>query len=231
MTNELYKGDGSRPVPDPTLLTTAALEAMSSILKDWMEAKLSAVADLADQRYHDLLERIIEHGALDLRTINEHKAETDKEFKAEREMVNAFVARLEERIEGVKSTLDTKIQSHGEKDAAMHQSIVELLDTRFKSSGDLQDARQTAMKEAVQKAEEATNKQIEQQSKRLDDVKDRLGTIEGKGLGMGMILTLGVGAAVIISALIGFSSYLSPHITSNVPSQPQVVIVPATPTK
>lgn len=163
-----------RPVPDPTLLTTAALEREVAALRELLEAKIDGERNVLETRLNGMDNAIIlNQTAID--RIPSHVAAT------------------------VKNLADL----HGEKFASVQQQFVErdvrteqtsrdskvAVDAALQAAKEAVGAQSQASDRAIAKTEEATNKQLEQlgvlvrsQTGSLDgkitDLKDRFSLIE-----------------------------------------------------
>jgi tetrahydromethanopterin S-methyltransferase subunit B len=123
---------GSRPVPDPTLLTTEALHR-----------EIAGLKELVFQRMDN----------------------TDR--------LNA------ERFKGIQA-------GFSERDERMTQAIADnrsRVEDAFRASENLVTAKSDAAAEAIRKSEMSTEKLISNLDARLDDVRDRQRSTEGRGSG------------------------------------------------
>lgn len=219
-----YKGDGDNiPIPDPSLLTTVALQREIFGLRELLEVKLGASSD-----DRELLREIIE-ARLD---------GMDKAIELLQNIADKFPARIDEKISALREVQDQKMvaleNTHGEKFYSIQTQFKERDVRTEQSSKDSKvavDAALQAAKEAVgeqnkssalaiAKSETATTKQIDQlgaligqMGKAFDDkvgdLKDRLTRIEGGKSGGSQVLgyaligvSLLIGAAGIVIAII-----------------------------
>jgi hypothetical protein len=148
-----------RPVPDPTVLTTQQLLAAVSAVRELLETRLDAMDSAIELQRETVLNRIpimIDRTVKGLHDLHEEKFASIKNQFAERD------TRAEQTSRDSKVAVDAALQ---------------------------------AAKEAVAKNEMVTVKQIDQQqilihsttgalNDKIDDIKDRLTLIEGKGFGL-----------------------------------------------
>lgn len=170
----LYSGEGSRPIPDPTALTSALVGEAISTLKEQMLARFDATDALAKQRHESLSIRVTEHSELDLRTIADTKDAVDVALKSAREVMAIGMEKLYERIAGVEKELSAKIVAHNTHDELLHASEAALINSRFDAASQLREAMQSAMKEAVDKAERANDARFEDGKRNMDRMAEQL---------------------------------------------------------
>jgi len=135
---------------------------------------------------------------------------------------------LTREIAGLKELLFQKIDAQrdvqNEKFTAIQTQFKER-DTRSdqtaKDNKSAIDAAFNAAKEAVSKSEGTTVKQIDQFDGKINDVKDRLTRIEGKGAGISLSWAVIIAVAGLVLAYVALRPSLSPAS-----SDPRVVYVP-----
>jgi hypothetical protein len=226
------------PIPDPSLLTTAALARDIKNLRELLETKLGSSANA-----NELIRSIIETRLDGM----------DKAIMLLQDSADRFPLRIDEKIDALRNVHEQKftamIDTHSEKFNSIQTQFKERDVRTEQSSKDSKvavDAALQAAKEAVgeqnkssalaiSKSEASTTKQIDQLSvligqqqkgfdDKINDVKDRLTRAEGAKTGMKDgwgYLVAGIGVAL---ALYSFSAKQAVVIPTPVP---QVVYVPA----
>lgn len=210
---------GSVPVPDPTVLTTSALQREIFGLRELLEGKLAALEN--EQK----LVRLVIETRLD---------GMDKAIQLLQDIADKFPSRIDEKIGSLKSFHDMRfdaiIQTFSEKFASIQTQFQER-DVRSEQNGKdskvaidaaLQAAKELVGKQnessalAIDKSERATTKQIDQlgelisvtaraSDEKISDVKDRITRIESEGRGASHLwgyIVGALGAAAIVVALI-----------------------------
>jgi hypothetical protein len=225
------------PVPDPSLLTTRALQREIFALRELIEVKLGT-ATMAAEHAREVVETRLDGMDLAIQLL---QATADK-----------FPARIDEKITALQSV-------HDEKFAAVNAAMAEKfnsIQTQFaerdvrteQAAGAVKiavDAALQAQKEAAgeqnrsntlaqTKSETATTKQIDQIGTliqnntksfddKINDVKDRVNRIEGSGEG-GKAMWAYVAGAVALAASLYFGLN---HLQTPAVVPPQVIYVPA----
>ena len=176
--NELYNGNGGSgdryPIPDPTTLTTEQLDRSMVALRELFEARMEATdkAVVLVQTISDRVPILINDGVGNLRELHNERFKSIQTQFTERDIRTEQTAR------------DSKVAV----DAAL-QAAKEAVGEQNKSSG-----------LAISKSEAATTKQIDQISviintgqkgldDKIDDIKSRLTTIEGRTTGEKNVIT------------------------------------------
>lgn len=207
---------GSKPVPDPTTLTTQQLVREMANLKELMESK---IADGATAR---LAQRSILETRLDA---------MDKAIKLIQDITDKLPARIDEKISSLKEIHDEKFQSvkgqFEERDVRAKQSSLDsktAVDAALQAAKEAVAEQQRSSAASITKTELNTTKQIEQlgdlirannkaADDKISDIKDRLTRIEGRGEGASgkatesqanigvWIGVAGVGMAVVMAVL------------------------------
>ncbi len=169
------RGDEWTPIPDPTLLTTQQLMLAVSALKELLFVRLDAM-DKAVELLHEDVTRVptdVDKQIVNLRTLMEQR------FEVVEEKFHSIGTQFKERDTRVEQTAkDTKVAVDAALQAA--EKAVGKQNESFALS--------------IDKSEKATMKQIDQQgiliqtattalNDKIDDIKDRLTLIEGKGAG------------------------------------------------
>jgi hypothetical protein len=235
-TLQQHTGDPQNvPIPDPSILTTAALARDIKSLRELLETKLSNSTSA-----NDLIRSVIETRLDGM----------DKAIRLLQDTADKFPARIDEKITALKEVHEQKfaamLDTHGEKFSSIQTQFKERDVRTEQSSKDSKvavDAALQAAKEAVgeqnkssalaiSKSEASTTKQIDQLSvligqqqkgfdDKINDVKDRLTRAEGMKSGMKDgwgYLVAGIGVAL---ALYSFSTKATPA------TSPQLVYLPA----
>ena len=160
-----------RPIPDPTVLTTAALTREVASLKELMFTRLDAMDKAVD-------------------LLGEIPTDTDKQIGHLKELFTSKLDVVDERFDSVQTQFI-------ERDTRAEQTS---RDSKVAVDAALQAAKEAVAEQnkssalAIAKSETATTKQIDQLGvqistatnqlkENIDDVKDRLTRIEGEGRG------------------------------------------------
>jgi hypothetical protein len=200
--NAFHQGSGSVPIPDPTERTTEALLREIAALKELVTTRLDAM-DKAMSIFSENLTRAPTE--VD-KQIGHLKSLMEATFRATDEKFNSIQTQFLERDVRVEQTArDTKVAV----DAAL--------------SAQKEQAKQQneSFGLSIAKSETATVKQIDQQSTliqsttsglslQINDIKDRLTRIEGKGAGMQSSWAIVVGAIGILGILFAIASRFIP---------------------
>jgi hypothetical protein len=152
-SGKMHEGDGSTPVPDPTLLTTAALTREIAALKELVATRLDAM-DKAMTLFNENITRV--------------PTDTDKQIRHLKELVWEKFATTMEQFNGIK--------------------------TQFSERDSRRDTEAKLFSTAIDKAEVALTKQMDQQQAAIHSaktelgimisaVRDRVTRIEGEGGG------------------------------------------------
>src|SRR5678815_4018265 len=166
--DDLHSGRGSRPIPDPTILTTQQLQREVAALKEVIFTRLDA-NDKAVQLLHEDVTRV--------------PTDTDKQ-----------IAHLKELHEEKFASI---VKQFFERDARMDREAASnktSLDAALQAAEKAVNKQNETFALSINKSENATNKQIEQlgtlinASKgeiegKISDLKDRVTIIEGKSSG------------------------------------------------
>jgi hypothetical protein len=169
----MYEGKGSTPVPDPTLLTTAALTREIAALKELVGTRLDAM-DKAMTLFNENITRV--------------PTDVDKQ-------VGHLKSLTWERFETVMSRFGA-------------------IDAQLKDRDSRREAENKQFALAVDKAESAITKQMDQQRQtndaaksvldtKIDAVKDRVTLMEGQGKGVTTQQTSTMNMVSIVGLLVG----------------------------
>ena len=220
------KGEvGSRPVPDPTLLTTEALQREIRALRELLETRIDGGDKLVALLQDSISRRKAEIGAevLHLQKLHEEKFASVQNQFAERDK------RAEQTSTDSKAAVGTAFLAAKEAVNAALQAAKEAVAEQNKSSS-----------LAISKSETATMKQIDQigvmitstnlaMNDKIDDLKARLNTIGGKSEGVGASWAVMLGAVSLISTLVAIGAlvYRARDPVAVAAPVPQIVYLPA----
>jgi len=166
----LYRQGGGRfPVPDPTFLTTEALRREVASLQVLIEQRIRALQDLSVQ------------------TTDSLKARSDEKEVRLQEQLQALESRTTDLIGQAMKNCDTKfIQIEKQLIAVEAMRVEQKADTKAAVDAALTAQKEavkeqtSAFREAVAKSEAATIKSIDEQGRRIDDLKDANAKVESK---------------------------------------------------
>jgi hypothetical protein len=171
----MLNNGGSRPVPDPTILTTQLVDRGIAGLREILESKaqgdkkeLEARLDGMD-RAINLFQKIFDRIPGDIDT-----------------KVNALEAVYQEKYRSIEAKFGGVQTQFAERDTRVEQAragVENALITTARDSKLAIDAALQAAEKAVGKSETATIKQIDALGQRFDDMKGRLDKLEGGGQG------------------------------------------------
>lgn len=132
-------GDDRRPIPDPTLLTTEALQREVAHLQELMTARLEAKAELSAQRHEMTRElvdtRLHDHVQLSQDRFQAVRRETELALGA----ANAAVSKAEESTTKTLDAIQTSIAKQFEALAAQMRSEVKALEEQIVTLKERQD--------------------------------------------------------------------------------------------
>jgi hypothetical protein len=198
---------GSRPVPDPTLLTTQQLIRENLWLREVLETRLTGIQEANLLRQNNTNARFEAY---------------DKAIKLLQDISDKFPGRIDEKIHSLKEVHEEKFASiqvqFRERDVRTEQSSK---DSKVAVDAALQAAKEAVGEQnkssalAIAKSEASTTKQIDQQGlliqstakasdEKIDDIKERLTRIEGGGKGMRDMVGWIVAGIFLLIAVIGF---------------------------
>ena len=159
---------GSRPVPDPTVLTTQALMREITGLREILETKAAGDRGIIEARLKGM----------------------DRAVELLQAIADRMPTDIQGRVEDLERLHEEKFRSiqvqFSERDTRAEQTS---RDSKVAVDAALQAAKEAVGKQneasdrSIQKSETATTKQIDQQGLRIDDLKERLTRIEGEGRG------------------------------------------------
>ena len=228
MANEKQQVESARELrtPDPSPLTTQQLWREITSLKELLFTRLDGM-DKAIELFNDNITRV--------------PTDTDKQISHLKELVFERFEVDDEKFSGIEKQFSER-DTRGETQQRDGKVAV---DAALQAQKESVNAQNISNAQAIAKSEanfvklidglgvliNTSNKAMDD---KIDDIKERLGTIEGKGMGVGMVGAMVVGVAVIIAAVVGFMTFLGTQHTpiAVAPASalaPQVVVVPAIP--
>jgi hypothetical protein len=193
----LHTGAGSTPVPDPTVLTTAALAQAIAALREILEARMEGQKEVFETRLNGMDRAIaLVQDSADRLPLHMETKVRNLERLHEEKFASVQTQFRERDTRAEQTQKDSKVAV----DAAL-QAAKEAVGEQNKSSS-----------LAISKSEAATTKQIDQlvvlitsSNKALDekinDVKERVTRTEGKGAGLSAGWGYIVGAAGVAAAI------------------------------
>jgi chemotaxis protein histidine kinase CheA len=167
----LYQGSGGGrfPVPDPTTLTTEALRREVASLQVLIEQRIGALSDLTTQ------------------SITSLKARSDEKELRLQEQLAALEARAVDLVRQAMENCDTKFNQINRQLTSVEAMRVEqkadtkaAVDAALTAQKEAVKEQTSAFREAVAKSEAATTKQIDDQGRRIDELKDTSTKVESK---------------------------------------------------
>ncbi len=203
------EGRGTVPDPDPTMLTTAQLDRAINGLRDLLTAERLGQREIFTTRLDDM----------------------DRAKDLLREKIDAMPDEFEKLVAGLRTLHDEKFRSiqvqFAERDVRTEQSAK---DSKVAVDAALQAAKEAVGEQnkssslAIAKSETATTKQIDQLGvlisttakgvdDKIDDIKQRLTTIEGRANGVtttqevgrsniGLIISAVIAGVIVIEGLL-----------------------------
>jgi len=216
MVERMKPVTGAVPSPDPTVLTTSALQREIFGLRELLEGKLERLT-----KEQELVRMIIE-ARLD---------GMDKAIKLLQDISDKFPARIDEKIMALKAFHDMRfdaiIQTFSEKFESIQTQFKERdvrseqgsKDSKVAIDAALQAAKELVGKQnessalAIDKSEKSTTKQIDQlgilittgnkaTDDKIDDVKERITRIESEARGASHLWGFIIGAIGIVIAFV-----------------------------
>ena len=101
---------GSRPVPDPTVLTTDALRREIAGLEKLIDTKLEYSEELSHQRFKSIQHQLDSADAQRLEQKADTKAAVDAALAAQKEAITKTESSTAAQIASLNQTLDTKVE-------------------------------------------------------------------------------------------------------------------------
>jgi hypothetical protein len=252
--HNLHKGQSSvTPIPDPTLLTTAAVGIAFSSLKELMFTRLDAM-DKAQELYKETVGNELKNchkELLALETLLTTLSNTRWESLQEKlttlvgiriEAKQNEMALINEKFVGV----DKRFEERDKRISLQEANFKVIMDEALSSSEKASLKQTETFSATISKTETATSKQIDQQGEtiktstnglndKIEDVRTRLARIEASREGShdernnrqqsGMFAFAGLGLFITIIS-VGFAIYEGNR--SSPPTNPQIIYVPAT---
>jgi prophage DNA circulation protein len=199
----MYRGSGSRPIPDPTELTDRAIARLEKQLTLYIDGEIKALAarlDAIDKAWdqREITVSII-HEDIE-RRVSQLQALHSEKFDA----VRAQISERDERMAAEKKDRKTAV------DAAF-DAVQQISDLREKANREAIDKSERATSETIRTNQESSRTSIATLSKGLDEVKDRVTRIESVRAGgnenrTNLYATIGVIATIVflMIAVFGF---------------------------
>lgn len=133
---------GSRPVPDPTILTTDALRREIAGLEKLIDTRLNGIEALNDEKFRSIQHQLDEADKQRLEQKGDTKAAVDAALTAQKEAITKTEASTADQIAQLNRTVDTKVEglerSHSDlKDRVTVVESIKLGATEVKTEGRL----------------------------------------------------------------------------------------------
>lgn len=200
---ELSAPSGSTPVPDPTLLTTAALTREIAALKELVVTRLDAM-DKAQFLFDTNLNRV--------------PTDTDKQIGHLKELVFGRFDTVNEKFFGIQTQFAER-DTRSERESKDNKVAVDAAFAAQKEAASKQNESNTL---AISKSETATSETINKLAElfktttdalasNIVDLKERITRIEGKGTGRNDVWGYVIGASGIVVAIIAVITRLGMH--------------------
>lgn len=154
-------GDDVRPIPDPTALTTEAVERATSVSKEYTEGRLAVL--------RERLDGIDRATALLSATVNRVPTETQRE-------VGHLHSLMDERFGSVQTQF-------GERDTRQERESRDnkiAVDAAFAAQKEIAAKQDESNARALEKSEKSTEKVIDGLGEKVDDLKDRLNSLDAR---------------------------------------------------
>jgi hypothetical protein len=190
---------GSRPIPDPTLLTTEQLLREISNLRENFNIRL------------DAMDKAVVLSTQNLSTLS---LEIEKKIAHLAELTEAHRQSIVNEMKGRLHAIDSRFSERDVRAAQMSEANRMAIDTALQSVRDINQSQIRCTSEAAQKTELSTTKQIDQMGAliqasvgaiqaQMGDVKDRITKIESMKLGAHEVTTNQQSNVLSITAIIG----------------------------
>lgn len=212
-------GGDIRPRPDPTLLTTQQLIREIGALRETLETRMDAINTKIETRL-DGMDKAIE---LLQSTHDKLPAKIDEKVRHLESLHDERFIGVQRQLEGVQRQFEERdvrseqtSQAAKEAVATAFQASKEAVAAALQAAKEAVAAQNEAFSQATSKAEGATAKLLDQLSSqillstgglndKIDDVKSRLTTIEGKGSGYSASWGVGLAAIGLVGTLLGIA--------------------------
>jgi cobalamin biosynthesis Mg chelatase CobN len=212
------------PVPDPTLLTTAALQREVAALKELLLMRIDGIVG----KQEDFLERLI--------TV---PVERDKQIGYLKEVLMTFASEREKLVSERFNGVQRQFEERDTRSELWTRDNKLSVDAALTAAKELVNKQNEAFTASIAKSEAATSKQIDQQglliqtsnsglSGKIDDVKDRITALESEKRGgtesgdhgrSNLSIIVAIAAVVVSVIALFFMAY-------RLPQTPQAVQVP-----
>jgi len=167
----LYTGPGSTPVPDPTLLTTAALTREISALRDQLLTRLDAM-DKAQELFDANLNRVpsdVDRRVAHLRELHETKFQSmNSDVHALEEVIGVRfngMDRAVELLQNIENRFPAKVDEKIASLAALHEEKFNSIEKQFKERDVRTEQSSKDSKVAVDAALQAAKEAVGEQNK------------------------------------------------------------------
>ncbi len=109
------KDDSWRPVPDPTVLTTAALLREIAALKELLELHINSLTDIVNQKFDNIDTRFQDLDKLRSQTATNNKEALDAALTAQRDSATKTEAAFTKQIDQLQVIVNTISRASDEK--------------------------------------------------------------------------------------------------------------------
>jgi predicted negative regulator of RcsB-dependent stress response len=227
--SDLTGGPGElRPIPDPTVLTTAQLNLAISNLREYLMAlitgRLAAVetrfveGDKAVKLLQDFANKSPSIDVVDGRVTSLASLHAERMARLEQigrsgfeERERLSLARLhsmEAKIDNSKSNIDEKLRALEAQIEKTWRDLKTNVDAAFGAADKAVNLQNSYFREAMGRIEQLFTKQIESALTGIGDLKERIGAVENRTKGAGEGMSIVVVAISTLFALIGLGSLL-----------------------
>lgn len=183
--------EGSRPIPDPTVLTTQALQREVAGLKELVETRLEAM----DKAITLLQSRSDRSPSIDV--VNESVTSLRKLFIEKFRRVDTQIAERD-------TSTDKTAQANAKAIEAALQAAKEAVSEQNKSNAESMLKTETALTKQLDQQGVLMQQKTESLESQVDDLKERLNVSDGRSKGAGDIWGYVIGAAGALVAFLAF---------------------------
>jgi hypothetical protein len=150
-----------RPIPDPTTLTTDAVNQATRVAKDYADARIAVLVERLDGI--DRATRLLND------TVTRVPTETQREVSHLRGLMEEWFRSVQTQF----AERDTRSERESRDDKLA-------LEAALKAQKEIAAKQDESNARAIEKSEKATEKNIDGISDKIDDLKDRVIAIEGR---------------------------------------------------